>query len=49
MSKVCEDCNGSGEVEWIYYDLEEDEHYCMADCPVCEGTGSSEEDEEDED
>lgn len=36
---MCEDCNGSGWVEWFYEDKSGEEHYSDYSCPVCEGTG----------
>lgn len=35
----CEDCDGHGEVDWTYEDLDGEEHYHRDDCPVCHGTG----------
>ena len=39
----CDECCGSGEVEWEYIDKHRSIHYEYHDCPVCNGTGHSEE------
>ena len=38
----CEECKGSGEVEWIYIDIDGKTHYRYFDCPVCDGKGGAE-------
>ena len=35
----CEECNGSGEVEWEYTDQDGEIHFHNGDCPVCHGDG----------
>ena len=35
----CEECGGSGEVEWEYTDLDGKSHFHDNDCPVCNGDG----------
>ena len=37
--RECEECNGLGEVEWEYTDLDGKIHYHDGDCPICEGDG----------
>lgn len=41
--KECDECCGRGEVEWEYMDKHRIIHYEYHDCPVCNGTGYSEE------
>ncbi len=38
----CEECGGSGEVEWEYTDLDGESHFHDDDCPVCNGDGTTE-------
>lgn len=38
----CEECKGSGEVEWEYTDIDGQTHYRYFDCPVCDGKGGTE-------
>ena len=38
----CEECEGSGEVEWEYTDLDGKSHFHDDDCPVCNGDGTTE-------
>lgn len=35
----CEECDGSGEVEWEYIDKHFSEHTDYFECPICNGTG----------
>lgn len=35
----CDDCNGSGEVEYEYLSLSSFHYYQTHECPVCDGTG----------
>ena len=35
----CEECKGSGEVEWEYTDQDGEIHFHYGDCPVCHGDG----------
>lgn len=35
----CEECGGSGDVEWEYTDLDGKRHFHDNDCPVCNGDG----------
>lgn len=35
----CDECEGSGEVEWTYEDSDGEEHQKYFDCPICEGLG----------
>lgn len=35
----CEECKGSGEVEWEYTDQDGEIHFHNGDCPVCHGDG----------
>ena len=37
----CEECNGSGEVEWEYTDQDGEIHFLDSDCPVCNGDGTT--------
>ena len=36
----CEECNGSGEVEWEYTTKNYGKHEMTDDCPVCKGDGA---------
>ncbi len=38
----CEECEGKGEVYWVYKDKHEDTHERLMDCPICNGTGEIE-------
>lgn len=38
----CEECEGSGEVEWEYTDLDGEIHFHDNDCPICDGKGEIE-------
>ena len=38
----CEECGGSGEVEWEYTALDGEIHFHDDDCPVCNGDGTTE-------
>lgn len=38
----CEECEGSGEVEWEYTDLDGKSYFHDGDCPVCNGDGTTE-------
>lgn len=40
--RKCEECEGSGEVEWEYTDLDGKSHFHDGDCPVCNGDGTTE-------
>lgn len=35
----CEECNGTGSVEWEYLDKKGNTHYKEFDCPSCDGFG----------
>lgn len=35
----CEECDGTGEVEWEYCGNEKKNYYEYFDCPICEGSG----------
>lgn len=35
----CDECNGSGDVDWEYEDSEGYLHQRSSDCPICGGTG----------
>lgn len=35
----CDECEGSGEVEWTYEDSDGEEHQKYFDCPICNGDG----------
>lgn len=35
----CDECEGSGEVEWTYEDSDGEEHQKNFDCPICNGYG----------
>lgn len=35
----CDECEGTGEVEWTYEDSDGEEHQKNFDCPICEGYG----------
>ena len=41
-TEECEECEGSGEVEWTYTDLENNTYELTSDCPVCDGEGETE-------
>lgn len=35
----CDECEGSGTVEWVYADSDGEEHRKDFDCPICDGRG----------
>lgn len=35
----CDECDGSGRVEWVYEDSDGEEHREDFDCPICNGRG----------
>lgn len=35
----CDECEGSGSVEWTYEDSDGEEHFEHFDCPICKGMG----------
>lgn len=37
--KICDECNGSGRVEWEYEAEDGEMYYDTFDCPVCHGMG----------
>lgn len=37
--RECEECEGSGYVEWEYTDLDGEIHFHDDDCPICKGDG----------
>lgn len=39
----CEECGGTGEVEWEYYDSSGELHKVDFECPICCGSGMEEE------
>lgn len=39
----CEECNGTGELEWEYEDKKHTSHYEDFECPVCKGERTSKE------
>lgn len=41
--RKCEECEGSGDVEWEYTDQDGEIHFLDSDCPVCHGDGMLEE------
>ena len=41
--KKCKECDGSGEVEWEYFDNKGSCHQRDFDCPCCDGSGYSDE------
>lgn len=38
----CEECEGSGYVEWTYIDLENNTYELTHECPICDGEGKAE-------
>ena len=38
----CEECEGSGYVEWTYIDLENNTYELTHECPICDGDGKAE-------
>lgn len=40
--KECKECKGTGEVDWEYHDSNGHYHIKGFDCPVCDGSGVSE-------
>lgn len=41
VGRECEECEGSGEVEWEYTDLDGEIHFHDGECPVCNGEGET--------
>ena len=37
----CEECEGSGYVEWTYIDLENNTYELTHECPICDGEGKA--------
>ncbi len=40
--RKCEECEGSGYVEWTYIDLENNTYELTHECPICDGDGKAE-------
>lgn len=39
LDAECDECDGSGTVEWVYEDSDGEEHRKDFDCPICDGRG----------